>query len=142
MSKVRLKAGEAEKFKRWTEKLSEENTVECRKLIVATALNVERRAKMFAPVDKGFLRGSIRPRFSKGEMSAVVYANRNYAPYVEFGTGTGVVAPDDVKEYAMEFKGEGKRKVNSRAQPFLFPALRISVKEMYQKLENMGFEKK
>jgi hypothetical protein len=140
--KLILPESEKAKFERWTEKLSHENTAECRKVLVATTLSLVRKAMMFAPVDMGLLRSSIRPKFEQGGMSTSVYTVRRYAPYVEFGTGKGVVAPDDVREYAMTFKGRGVRKVNQRAQPYLFPAWRLAQKELMEKLKQMGFEKK
>lgn len=143
---VRMPESEKAKFKAWTETLSAENKVECKKIVINTIQGIDRRAKMFAPVNKrigrgGFLRASIHPRYNADGLGGSVYTNTSYAAYQEFGTGTGVVAPEDVKEYAMTFKGEGKRKVNMRAQPYLFPAVRIGQKEMLQKLENLGFKR-
>lgn len=100
---------------------------------------------MFAPVNYGFLRRSVGYKID-GMMSALIWAggagsgiNVKYAPYVEFGTGTRVSVPGDVKDYAIQFKGAGLRKVNNRAQPYFFPALRLSTKEMFAKLRQMGF---
>lgn len=137
---IEMPESEQDKFKRWTEKLSKENDAEVNKLLVSTALTIERRAKMFAPVDMGLLRSSIRTNFKKDAKEVTVYVNRKYAPYPEFGTGNKVVIPDDVKDYAMTFKGKGKRKVNLRAQPYFFPAVRLGYKEMMMKLNQLGFQ--
>ena len=131
---------EQAKFKRWTEKLSRQNRIELQTLVVKTAYDIDRRAKTFAPVNTGFLKGHIRPKIDSDRLGASVGSTVKYAPYVEFGTGNMVVAPADVAEYAMTFKGKGIRKVNQRAQPYLFPAYRMGVKEMTNKLNKMGFK--
>jgi len=43
-----------------------------------------------------------------------------YAPYVEFGTGSGVNVPQGFEAYAMQFYVNGKGTM--KAQPFLIPA--------------------
>ena len=43
-----------------------------------------------------------------------------YAPYVEFGTGSGVVVPEGFNAFAMQFYVNGKGTM--RAQPYLIPA--------------------
>jgi hypothetical protein len=138
---ISLPPSEQAKFKAWTKKLSAENRTKCQMLIVNTTYRIARHAQMFAPVRTGFLKTSIHPVVSDDGLSGMVYTYRHYAPYVEFGTGTKVVAPADVADYAMTFKGRGIRKVNQRAQPYLFPAVRIGVKEMMTRLEQMGFKK-
>ena len=144
---MKLVMPESEKadFRRWVYSLKSENMAQCRTLIVQTVMNTARRAKMFAPRSKkvgegAFLISSIRPVISHNELGGSVYTQRYYAPYVEFGTGTGVVAPSDVADYAMTFKGRGIRKHNQRAQPYLFPAWRLAQKELMEKLKQMGFE--
>lgn len=54
-------------------------------------LQVERTAKIFAPVDTGHLKGSIGPPVYEGDgrfgaMSVTITAHANYAAYVEYGT--------------------------------------------------------
>ena len=143
---------EIQKFKRWTLFLSADNTKKCERIILATCNDIVRRAIRFAPVNKqvgqgGFLRASIGTDANGGRMSAEVWAggtgkgiNVKYAPYVEFGTGSQVVVPDGLKDYAIQFKGRGKRKVNNRAQPYFFPAIKLSTKKMMTKLYEMGFK--
>lgn len=142
---VIIPPSEIERFKAFTRGVSEQNRQECDQLIKHTAMTTQRRAMMFAPVNFGFLRRSVGYKID-GMMSALIWAggagsgiNVKYAPYVEFGTGTRVSVPGDVKEYAIQFKGAGLRKVNNRAQPYFFPALRLSTKEMFAKLKQMGF---
>ena len=142
---VIIPPSEIERFKAFTRGVSEQNRQECDQLIKHTAMTTQRRAMMFAPVNFGFLRRSVGYKID-GMMSALIWAggagsgiNVKYAPYVEFGTGTRVSVPGDVKDYAIQFKGAGLRKVNNRAQPYFFPALRLSTKEMFAKLRQMGF---
>jgi HK97 gp10 family phage protein len=53
-----------------------------------TAFNIERSAKLAAPVDTGRLRGSITTDFKPSETNpeAEVGTNVEYADYVEYGT--------------------------------------------------------
>jgi len=142
MMSLKLPESEKAEFRKWTSSLKSENMTQCKVIVRQAIMNTARRAKMFAPVDTGFLRSSIRPQISFNELGGSVYTQREYAPYQEFGTGSKVVAPQDVAEYAMTFKGRGIRKVNQRAQPYLFPAWRLAINELMEKLKAMGFEKK
>lgn len=75
-----------------------------------------------APVDLGYLKNSIRNYPTRGGLNFAVEVGAKYAPYVEFGTGTGVVVPEEVQEYAYQFKGKGEKLINIPARPFFFPA--------------------
>lgn len=79
------------------------------------------KAKQLAPVDKGALRQSIA--FNGVNLSYVITETVRYAPYQEFGTGNKVSVPSEVSGYSPQFKGTGKRNVNIKPQPHLFPAL-------------------
>jgi hypothetical protein len=142
---VKLPDSEKAKFRKWTDSLSKENKRDCQNIMVSTILKIEKLSKTLLTAQlanpTSFLASNIHPSFTPDKLGGSVFVNRGYAPYVEFGTGTKVVAPADVSEYAMTFKGEGKRKVNLRARPYLFPAVRIAQKEMISKLENLGFKK-
>ena len=83
-----------------------------------------------APADMGG-GGGIRGSAYKDQrgLDGEVGFKNEYAPYVEFGTGTEVskgfakeygVAPEGLPEYAMEFFVNGKGRLPAR--PFLFPA--------------------
>jgi len=142
-----LPQSEMMKFKRWTSTLSAENTKNCQRIIFATCNNIVRKAMRFAPVNFGFLRASIGTNATGSGMAAEGWAggsgkgvNVKYAPYVEFGTGNKVYVPKELTDYAMQFKGRGIRKVNNRHQPYFFPSVKISVKEMFTRLHQMGFK--
>lgn len=49
-----------------------------------------------------------------------IFNNTNYAAYVEFGTGNMVEVPNELKQYAMQFKGKGIKRRNYPASPFFF----------------------
>jgi HK97 gp10 family phage protein len=54
-------------------------------LVRKTALDVERRAKILAPVDTGTLQRSIQTAFDS-DLSAVVFVGASYGIHLEFGT--------------------------------------------------------
>ena len=137
---ISIPASEQAKFKAWTQSLNKKNKVECQQLVMRTARTISKRAKQFAPRRHSILGGSIHPAFSPDRLSAEVIVNAEYGPYQEFGTGDMVTAPSDVAQYAMTFKGRGIRKVNMRAQPYLFPAFRISMQEFKINLNKLGFK--
>jgi hypothetical protein len=137
---------EVERFKSWINSLDDKKKNECRLIVTGTTFTIARRAQMFLSSSlknpTSYLRGSITPAMSSDRLSGRVFTHRTYGAYVEFGTGTGVIAPSDVAEYAMTFKGKGIRKVNLRARPYLFPAYRLGITEMKTKLEAIGFKEK
>jgi HK97 gp10 family phage protein len=60
------------------------------KIVRAFTLRVEARAKVYCPVDTGYLKNSIGSEFEgsgrSGEMTGTVTAGASYARYVESGT--------------------------------------------------------
>ena len=74
-----------------------------------TALEIERDAKLNAPVDTGMLRASITSTGSGSEYE--IGTNLEYAPFVEYGT-----------RYMA-------------AQPFLFPAYEKGVRDLQKRLK-------
>jgi hypothetical protein len=107
-----------------------------------TILKINHLARAFAPRDTNFLAGAYRWRLSSDKLSGEVVNLEHYAPYVEFGTGRHAARftalNPDIADYAMTFFVNGKG--HTRAQPSLFPAVRIAVREMYVKLRQMGFK--
>jgi HK97 gp10 family phage protein len=94
--------------------------------IERSAINIEREAKNLCPVDDQILRPSIAKTVTATDSGRVLEAevgtSVEYAPFVEFGTGSGVSVPAGQEEFAMQFKGKTGRKRNYPARPFLFPA--------------------
>jgi hypothetical protein len=139
---LRMPAMEKARFQAWINSLKDEEEKEVKKIVVDTIQGITKRAKQFAVVDNGYLRSSIHGQLDPDGFGGRVYTGGDYGPYVEFGTGDKVVAPEDVKDYAMTFKGKGIRKVNLSARPYLFPAVRMGLKLMEQKLARLGFKLK
>lgn len=88
------------------------------------AMLVQGSAKNKAPVDSGALRQSIRADKAKiqGEnVTATVSTNLEYAPYVEFGTGSRGQSTNTNTEVEVNYRSDWR---GNKAQPFLWPALR------------------
>jgi hypothetical protein len=79
---------------------------------------------------------------TKFDLAGEVFSNLEYAPFVEFGTGTDVFINDegstfdsDVREYASQFKrGPGR---NKEAKPHLFPAFEEERPKYVQAIEKI-----
>jgi len=99
--------------------------------VAAAAINIERMASQWAPVDHGFLRSSIKAA-RLGSASWKVVAQKFYAAYMEFGTGTTVEIPQGLEAYAKQFMAPRpvKMEVNIPARPFFFPAYRKGVADL------------
>jgi len=83
----------------------------------------------------GLLSASIH---SKNNPNGVqVSASKNYAAYVEFGTGDLVDIPQGWETFAAKFKGRGIRKVNSRARPYLVKAFIDESPKIVHKLREL-----
>jgi HK97 gp10 family phage protein len=103
------------------------------------ARNIEKYAKQNAPTDLGKLGQSIKavkdtPLNWTIEAGGVLAP---YAPFVEFGTGGLVEVPTELQEQAIKFKGQGIKKINLRARPFLYPALLRGRAEYLDKLKKV-----
>ncbi len=102
------------------------------------AMEIVGRAKQSAAKDTGALRQSINSEASGKGVD--VFANADYAPYIEFGTGSQVSLAD-MKElgipdsYAAQFKGKGIREVNLPARPFFFSSARVGFNNMLKRID-------
>ncbi|RZJ86314.1 MAG: HK97 gp10 family phage protein [Chryseobacterium sp.] len=90
-----------------------------------------------APVDLGYLKNSIRNFPRQGGFNYEVNVGARYSPFVEFGTGTEVDVPEEIKDYAYQFKGGNKRQINIPARPFFFPAYFKHRDELIENLKDM-----
>ena len=78
-----------------------------------TGLDVESKAKQFAPVSDGLLRASIQSAYATlTDLMVTIKAGGqttgglvNYAPYVEFGTKKKVKVPSGYQQLASQYKG-------------------------------------
>lgn len=102
-------------------------------LDVSKALNraclvVENEAKRLCPVDTGDLRSSITHEVHNDV--GIVGTNKEYAPYVEFGTGIFAVEGNgrNTPWSYQDDKGEWHTTVGQKPQPFLETAIQTKKK--------------
>lgn len=86
---------------------------------------------------RGFLASSIQTYVNADRLGAKVTAEKNYAPYVEFGTGDLVKVSPEFREVALQYKGKGIRKVNLIPRPYMQPAYFKTRDELLEALKNM-----
>jgi len=104
----------------------------------AWALKTARDASARAPKKTGKLSQSYFAERDK--KTARVYNKKLYAPFVEFGTGDNVDL-SELKElgipenYALQFKGQGIKKVNLPARPHLFPSASANFKVLFDNIQ-------
>lgn len=102
----------------------------------ASADTIAAEAKAKAPVDAGGLHNAISTT-RNGDMDYEVVAQKHYAPYVEFGTGSLVNVPAGLEEYAIQFKGKGIKQVNLPARPYLFPPYETERVKLIERLKKI-----
>lgn len=109
------------------------------------AERTEAAAKRDVPVDTGDLKSSIRSVVGANGLTWIVKAGGingvDYAPYVEFGTGTRVdkafLQEYGLVKYASDFKGKGEREVNLPARTFLFRNARTELTKSIQAIRKL-----
>jgi hypothetical protein len=78
-------------------------------------------AKRIVSKDKSFLHAAISVR-RISEMEYEYFAQKSYAPYLEWGTLSSVSVPGDQQEIAIMFKGKGIRQGKGvTPRPFFYP---------------------
>jgi hypothetical protein len=103
--------------------------------VSATAYEILNEAKESTPVKNNFLRGS---GFADIQgLNATVGFNKEYAPYVEFGTGGTVNIPPNWEDFASQFKGKGIKTINLKARPYLIPAFEKGIKGFNQRMNGV-----
>lgn len=125
------------------------------KVVQATTL-VHGQAKNLAPVDTGNLAGSIRMEVKMADknIQGRVFTNLEYAPFVEFGTGSNGSGtyPYKVKDLSLTYRdtpwvyspdgGETFYYTNGQpAQPYMYPALKENEKYIKELLKSGVKEK-
>lgn len=108
----------------------------------ATAETIANEAKLRAPVGKtGQLR--LETGFDKVKdktITAYVFSNAPYAPYINWGTGGKVSVTPFFKEYALEFKRPNEKNISIPATGFLTIPYAENAKKYPLDLEK-GFNK-
>lgn len=104
--------------------------------IAASGEQIARDAKRAVPKDTGALASAISSERKK-ELDYEITAQKEYASYVEVGTGGLVDLPniEGAEAYFMQFKGEGIRQVNVPPRPFLFPAYEEERKKLIDRIK-------
>jgi hypothetical protein len=101
-------------------------------------LKIESEATKKVAVDTGALKNSIQTKPIKKTKTSVeggVFVGAEYAPYIEFGTGTEVEVPSELSQFAKQFKGKGKKQVNLPARPFFYPEVFKQRNELPKNIE-------
>ena len=120
------------------------------KLIHAEALIIESQAKknLVSELQKrqpkkndkstyhGLLSASIHSK--NNSSGADVSASKNYAAYIEFGTGNMVSIPAGWEAFAAKFKGSGIRPHNMKARPYLVKAFIEEQKNFIDRLKKLA----
>ncbi len=122
--------------------LSDELRQEVNLELLATAQDAVARAVRVVPVDTGFLKGSIQYTPTTANGSHEISAPIVYAPYVEFGTGSGFIPPSDpdITALAALFRGKGIRQVNNRAQPYLIPFIYAEWEQFLKRIDKIKLQ--
>lgn len=119
-------------------RLRKEYGKEVEMLVAQTTKNIERGAKSSVPTRYSGIKSMIQSKVEK--LHGEVWVQKHYAPYVEFGTGGLVNVPGELKDFAMQFKGKGIRRINKKAEPYFYPHYFIQRDKYYEQLER-GFDK-
>ena len=93
----------------------------CFRAMERCGLKAEDYASQLAPVDTGALRQSISHRAD--EKQAIVGTNKDYAPYVELGTGKHTTGGRPTPWAYQDEQGKWHRTSGQKPQPFLKPAV-------------------
>jgi HK97 gp10 family phage protein len=101
-------------------------------------LSIETDAASDVPVDTGALKNSIQStpvKASKNQITGGVEVGAEYSPYIEFGTGSRVKVPNELSDFAAQYKGAGIKEVNLPARPFFYPAVWKQRQELPKNIE-------
>lgn len=132
-------------------RLSNISKMDLKQSMVQATKVVHAQAKSLAPVDTGNLAGSIHQEVKENAKTVEgrVFTNLQYAPYVEFGTGSkgNGTYPYDIKGLKLSYRdnswvyspdgGETFYRTEGQiAQPFMYPALKENekyIKQLFKK---------
>ncbi len=118
MAEITVKGMQALKAK--LRNLDAQVTTRTKFAVAKATQNIQLKAVLIVPVDKGKLKQSIKAKIDKNGLIGRISATEDYAPYVEFGTGQFVKVPEGFDKMAMSFFVNGKGKLKPR--PFLIPS--------------------
>ena len=115
---------------------------------------VRSEAVLLCPVDSGELRQSIKTSVeaSGDDINGITYTNKEYAAYVEFGTGPkgeeshSGISPEITPSYTQQgwsYKNDDGEWIYTNgqpAQPFMYPALKNNEKKVKKLIKNIVSE--
>jgi HK97 gp10 family phage protein len=104
-------------------RVSKEAELATKSAVVRNTDQMFSEALSAVPVLDGYLRGSGNSSYQDNQLTGIVSFGGQaapYAPYVEFGTGSGVNISEGFSAFAMQFYVNGKGTM--KAQPYLIPA--------------------
>jgi hypothetical protein len=109
------------------------------------AVRTEADAQRDVPVDTGALKGSIRSVVSNNGLTWIVKAgginNVNYAPFIEFGTGTsvdqGFLQEYGLVQYAKQFKGKQDPFVPLPSRSYLYKNARLEFEKTLANIKKL-----
>jgi HK97 gp10 family phage protein len=109
---------------RLVSKLDRLRQIELREVMIKATGVVESAAKRLVPVDTSALRGSIHASVEQTptETTGIVATSKEYAAYVEFGTGQRG-GSEAASKLGLTFDKEWS---GQTAQPYLYPALKMN----------------
>lgn len=125
-------------FLKYIENLKGELADLVRAEVEDSMLKIEEKSASQVRVDTGNLKNSIQSKPIKVENKQItggVEVGAEYAPYVEFGTGTSVKVPSELQEFASQYKGKGIKLVNLPARPFFYPEVFKQRKELPDRID-------
>ena len=115
---------------------------------------VRSEAVLLCPVDSGELRQSIKTSVeaSGDDINGITYTNKEYAAYVEFGTGPkgeeshSGISPEITPSYTQQgwsYKNDDGEWIYTNgqpAQPFMYPALKNNEKKVKKLIKDIVSE--
>ena len=136
---VKINAQDLAMLNKKLKKLKKFSSQEFNNQIKFTAADIISKATSKVLVDTGNLKQSLSYG-SLGKDNAYVEANAGYAAYIEFGTG-GAINTTDAQELGISssmiktmFKGQGKREVTMKPQPYFFNSVREGFNALLMRL--------
>ncbi len=104
---IGISPAELKRFQSQLKKVSEKKTIKLKQVVENSTKRILADAKRNVPRYTSDLATSLRDIYSVNKLSARVWTNKFYAPYVEFGTKSRVQIPPEIAQYASQFKGKG-----------------------------------
>lgn len=127
-------------FEKRLEKMGKEAVNEVSDVVDKNIFDINAEQKSLTRVDTGYLKRSNGFDVTDKKYKEI-YNNADYAAFIEFGTGKGVSVPQELSDYAIQFKGS-KPGGSILASPFFFAPFfkrrQKILREIVQVLQKFG----